>query len=283
MAFDKDSLFRGAFYSSSVWRYSTPDSIDIVLASTYFVPAWPQLKANDLIIASVAEGLSIISVVSVSMDSVVVAIDLTPSLSVDSIQFDKEAGVSVVEGQAAWNNVDKTLDLGLTDGVVLQMGQESLVRVLNNTGGTLVDGEVVYITGAQGNRTTVAKTRADLVTADLTIGVVTQTILNNQSGFLTLTGLVRNFDTSMWNEGDELWLSGSVLGGITNIKPTAPDNSVHIGFVVRSHATLGSIFVRVLSEESVSDLHDVILTNLQDGDILVYDSAAGVWRNEAPV
>lgn len=283
MAFDRDNLFRGAFYGSSVWRYSTSDSISDVLSSTYFVSVWPQIKVGDLIIASVAEGLSTISVVSVSSDNIVLAIDLTPSLSVDSISFDTQAEVLASEAQMAWNNTDKTLDLGLTDGVVLQMGQEFVVRVLNNTGEALVDGDVVYITGAQGNRTTVAKTRADLATADLTIGVVTQVILNNQSGFVTLTGLVRNFDTSAWAEGSELWLSGSVLGEITNVKPPAPNNGVHIGFTVRSHATLGSIFVRVLAEESLDDLHDVVLTNLQDGDILVYDSIDGVWKNEAPV
>lgn len=206
---------------------------------------------------------------------------LSPT-DMQSITFDTDAGVAVSEGQMAWNDVDKTLDLGLTDGVVLQMGQEFVLRVLNTTGSTLVDGEAVYISGAQGNRTVVTRAQANSSTADLTIGIVTQAILNNQEGFVTISGLVRGFDTSAWSEGDELWLSEAVLGGITNVKPAPPDHAVHIGFVIRSSSTVGSIFVRVLAEESISDLHDVVLTSESDGDLISYDGGTQTWVNGQP-
>ncbi|MNZ76291.1 hypothetical protein D3C78_947920 [compost metagenome] len=71
---------------------------------------------------------------------------------VDSLSFDMTAGIAVGEGQMAWNATDRTVDLGLPGGSVLQVGQEVLVRVLNNTGATLNNGDMVYITGASGQR-----------------------------------------------------------------------------------------------------------------------------------
>lgn len=203
--------------------------------------------------------------------------------NVDSITFDTAAGVSVSEGEIAWNNTDKTLDMGTgSGGVIIQMGQEFLLRARNQSGVTLVDGDVVYITGAQGTRPTIAKTQANLVSADSTIGVVTQTIANNTEGFVTLSGLVRNLNTSTFTEGDTLWLSASVLGGVTNVKPSAPDNAVRVGFVVRQHASAGIIFAGILKEEQLAELHDVSITSLTDGDIISYDSGAQAWVNGNP-
>lgn len=176
---------------------------------------------------------------------------------INSLTFDTAAAVSVVEGQAAWNDTDKTIDLGLADGTILQIGQEIHLRALNTTGSTLIDGEAVFITGAQGNRTVVARAQANSVNARTTIGLVTQpAISNNQEGYVTLIGLVRGVDTSAWAEGAELWLSPTVAGGITDVKPAAPNRAVRIGIVVRAHATLGSIFVRVIAEETYLELTD---------------------------
>lgn len=199
--------------------------------------------------------------------------------NVDSITFNTAAGVSVSEGEIAWNADDDTLDIGLPGGSILQTGQEVVTTVRNSTGTTLVDGEAVYITGSTGNNTVVSRAQANGPTADLTIGIVTQEIPNGQNGLVTLIGKVRNFDTSMWMDGDELWLSASVAGGITNVKPSPPNHAVHIGFVIRSHASVGIIYVRVLSVESISELHDVVLTSISDGDILTYDSGTQTWVN----
>lgn len=204
---------------------------------------------------------------------------LTPE-NIQSLSFDTSAGVAVTEGQIAWNAVDDTMDLGVPGGSVIQVGKEVTTTVRNSTGTTLVDGEAVYITGSTGNNTVVARAQANSATADLTIGIVTQIIPNGQDGLVTLIGKVRNFDTSMWAQGDQLWLSATVPGGITNVKPAAPNHAVHIGFVVRSNASVGIIFVRVQSVESISELHDVELTSLADRDILTFDSASQIWINE---
>jgi len=91
--------------------------------------------------------------------------------------------------------------------------------------------------------------------------------------------LVRDLDTSAFAEGSELWLSATVPGGLTNVKPPAPNNATRIGYVVRSHATTGSIFVRIQILEAMTELHDVVITAPNDGDILEYDTDTSTWIN----
>jgi hypothetical protein len=208
--------------------------------------------------------------------------DTTPHetlLSLDRVGFSMTPTTPAGAGEVVWNDTDKTLDIGLGEGVVLQAGQEVQVRGLNNSGSTLLNGRAVYISGATGNRLVFSQITAAEVTADKTIAVLTQDILNNQSGQATAIGLVRDLDTSAFAEGSELWLSATVPGGLTNVKPPAPNNATRIGYVVRSHATTGSIFVRIQILEAMTELHDVVITAPNDGDILEYDTGTSTWIN----
>lgn len=208
--------------------------------------------------------------------------DTTPHetiLSLDRIGFSLTPAGPAGAGEVVWNDTDKTLDIGLGGGITLQAGQELQVRGLNNSGATMLNGRAVYISGAQGNRLVFSLADADQITADKTIAVLTQDIPNNQQGQATVIGLVRDIDTSGFAEGNELWLSATTPGLVTNIKPAAPNNAVHIGYVVRSHATLGSIFVRIRAGEALPELHDVVITAPADGHILEYDSGTQTWVN----
>lgn len=185
-------------------------------------------------------------------------------------------------GTLSWNDGDGTIDIALKGGqTVLQVGQEQVARVLNNTGAALSDGQVVYITGAQGQRPTVALADADIeATSSATIGIVTEPIANGAEGFVTLSGLVRNVDTSAWAEGAQLYVSGTA-GALTTTKPVPPAHAVRIGWVVRQHATSGSILVHVQNGYELDELHDVLLSGLADKQILAYDAASGLWKNTA--
>lgn len=198
---------------------------------------------------------------------------------VDRFGFDTTAGLTAGVGEMVWNAADGTADLGLPGGVTLQVGQEGLIRVLNKTGGTIQNMHVVYLTGAQGNRITAAQAQANSVNADKTLAVATQDIANNAEGFATILGLVRGVDTSAWAEGTELWLSAATPGAITNVRPSAPNHQVRVGYVVRSHATQGVIYVTINIGGDLEGLHDVVVTAPVDGDVLVYDSATQTWQN----
>ena len=194
-------------------------------------------------------------------------------------------------GRLSWNDTDGTLDLGLKGGnVTLQIGQEQLVRVVNKTATSIslleANYQAVRVTGAQGQRLKVdlAQATSDALSAG-TIGIVTETIANNQEGFITTSGLVRKINTTgslqseTWTDGDILYLSGSVAGNITNVKPSAPIHTVIIGYVVHAHATQGSIFVKVDNGYELDELHNVLITGVTGGQVLSYDNATSLWKN----
>jgi hypothetical protein len=188
-------------------------------------------------------------------------------------------------GDLTWNNDDGTLNLGLLGGnVTLQVGQEQVARIKNTTGSPLSNGQLVYITGSAGSggnyRITVSLAKADSeVSSSKTLGVVTESIANGQEGFVTTFGLVRDIDTSAFNEGDALWLSESTAGAMTSTRPTAPNHAVFIGYVARKNASTGSVFVNVQNGYEINELHDVLITSVQNKDILRYNSTTGVWEN----
>tara|TARA_R110002153_G_scaffold230883_2_gene384143 strand:+ start:1141 stop:3990 length:2850 start_codon:yes stop_codon:yes gene_type:complete len=164
-------------------------------------------------------------------------------LSVDGTRLDSQVITDVIN-RLSWNATDLTFDIDTTDtDVVIQIGQELLVKAVNKTGFTLSNGAVVKIDGAQGSRPTISLAKADsLANINGVIGIITADILDNAEGFVTVHGLVRGLNTSAFTAGDEVFLSSTVDGGITNVEPAL---SVPVGTVTFSNAGAGSIFASV--------------------------------------
>lgn len=214
---------------------------------------------------------------------------LTGTLRTDYIDINTGATITDEVARLKWNDTDGTLDIGLKGGnVVLQVGQEQLVRVVNKTNTNLLGSNyaAVRVDGAQGNRLKIALAQADNdANSAETLGLVTETINNNDEGFVTVGGLVRGINTSgalqseLWNDGDMLYLSPTTPGAITNVKPAAPDHMVIIGYVVRAHASVGSIFVKVNNGYEIDELHNVNINtgSLSYGDLLM--NSASLWIN----
>lgn len=202
------------------------------------------------------------------------------------VQFDTTAVEVSAVGKIAWNNTDGTLEFGLKGGnVTLQMGQEEVIRVTNNTVTPLVDGQAVYITGSTGNHLNVDLAQANQeMTSSRTIAVVTEPIASNQSGFATSRGLIRNIDTSYLTEGAAIWLSSTIPGGLTSTRPEAPLHSVMLGWCVRQHQSVGSIFIHISNGLELDELHNVKITGtLTNNSSLIYNSSIGVWENKSSV
>lgn len=190
--------------------------------------------------------------------------------SVSSINFGGNTSLT-------WNPTDRTLDMPV-DGVTIQLGQETVAHVLNKTGATLLNGTVVRVTGAQGNRMTAALAdNTDDAHSATVLGVVTEDILNNQDGFVTLTGLVRGINTSGLPEGSAVWLGSN--GSLTASMPVTPLHAVLVGYCVRSHATVGSIFIKVQNGYELEELHDVLITTPGVGESIVWDGTKWVNQN----
>jgi len=192
-------------------------------------------------------------------------------------------------GRMQWNSADGTMDLRLMgNNVTLQIGQEQVARVVNGTGGNLLESnyQAVKIIGAQGQRLQVGLARADNdANSKDTLGLVTENINNNQEGFITVSGLVNKIDTTgslqgeTWSDGDTLYLSGTTAGAITNVKPTAPIHTVIVGFVVYAHANNGKIYVKVDNGYELEELHDVAPTPYVNKGVLYRDTATNLWKS----
>jgi hypothetical protein len=210
------------------------------------------------------------------------------------VEFDQTPTGAAGAGVMRWNNTDGTLDLGLKGGnVTLQLGQEQVARVVNKTATniTLLESnyQVVKIIGATGQRLSVdlAQANNDLNSAT-TLGVVTETIANNQEGFITTGGQVKEINTTgslqseTWADGDVLYLSPTTAGKITNIKPTAPNHTIIVGYVEYAHAIHGKIFVKVDNGYELEELHNVTSTNyttpINTDSVLTYDVTTSLWK-----
>lgn len=211
-----------------------------------------------------------------------------------NIEFDNTpTNIPTGPGSMVWNDTDGTVDLKLKGGnVTLQIGQESVLRVVNKTATNInlleANYQAVRVTGAQGQRLKVdlAQATSDTLSAE-TIGLVTETINNNQEGFITTSGLIRNVNTTgslqseTWADGDILYLSPTVAGQITKVKPVAPNHLVIIGYVVSAHATQGSIFVKVDNGYELDELHNVKIASATNNELLAYTSSTDIWENKS--
>jgi hypothetical protein len=199
------------------------------------------------------------------------------------------------EGMTAWNDIDGTLDIRLKgNNVTLQVGQEEVIRVVNKTGANLLESQyrVVRVRtaaegGAQGQRLAVLLAQANTKANHTGIlGLVTENINNNQEGFVTAFGFIRNINTTgslqgeTWADGDALWLSATVAGGVTNVEPS--QHPVQLGYVTYAHVNNGKIFVKLENGvDELGELHDVTFsTPPTNGQALVYNSSLSVWENQ---
>jgi hypothetical protein len=211
-----------------------------------------------------------------------------------NVEFDNTpTNVPTSAGAMYWNDADGTADLILKGGnVKLQVGQESVIRVVNKTATNInlleANYQAVRVTGAQGQRLKVdlAQATNDNLSAE-TIGLVTETINNNQEGFITTSGLVRGINTTgslqgeTWADGDILYLSPTTAGNVTKVKPVAPNHLVIVGYVVHAHINQGSIFVKVDNGYELNELHNVKITTPENRDLLAYDSSDSIWKNSS--
>lgn len=209
----------------------------------------------------------------------------TDSPTVDSLTFDTTANEAVTTvGQTVWDDTygsPKTLLKG--GNVYVANGQALYQRVTNATGGTLTKGQAVYLSGASGQKVTVALALATTdPTSSKTFGVVAETIAHNQQGYVITEGLLQGFDTNTLTEGALVWLSPTTAGGLTTTKPSAPNHAVMVGVCVKSGSgSSGSLFVKVQNGYELDELHDVSInpSTLANNSIIQYNTSTGLWTN----
>lgn len=209
------------------------------------------------------------------------------SLNTDYIDFDTAATppASAV-GRLTWDNGDGSLIIGLKGGnAQLQVGQEEVVLVYNNSASTITVGQVVAINGAQGARPAVVLADADSEPLSAaTLGMAVESISAGTEGYISTFGVVRGVDTSAFSAGNPVYLS-QTAGTFTATRPSAPAHTVFLGWVVKVNASSGEIFLNINNGWELDELHNVLISGSPStGQSLVYNATSGVWENSnAPV
>ena len=167
-----------------------------------------------------------------------------------------------------------------------------VATVVNKTGVNLLAAnyQAVKISTAQGQRLAIdfAQANNDINSTD-TIGLIAQNININQEALINILGQLIEINTTgslqgeTWADGDVLYLSPTVAGKVTNIKPTGlTGHLVVLGYVEYAHAVHGKIYVKITNGFELDELHNVYVnpTTLANNDVLTYDSASSLWKNK---
>lgn len=185
------------------------------------------------------------------------------------------------EGQILAKNSATNYDTGWIDNYAKELVQ----TIKNSTHTTLTKGQVVYISGADGTNPTVSLAVASgEATSSKTLGFLKQDLNHGDIGYVITEGFLDGLNTnSATAEGDPIWLSPTVPGGVVYglaNKPYAPNHMVFLGFVVRKNINNGRIYVKVQNGFELKELHDVLAQSPSDGDIIRYVSSSGLWVSQ---
>lgn len=143
-------------------------------------------------------------------------------------------------------------------------------------------GQAVYVTGADGTNVLVSKaSNTSDATSSKTLGLLFQNLATNDQGFVIIQGRLSGLNTIGATAGDPVWLgtNGNLLYGTAN-KPVAPAHMVYIGVVTRVNSNNGEIFVNVQNGFELEELHDVLITDSVNNQVIAYDSTTRLWKNK---
>lgn len=207
------------------------------------------------------------------------------SVATDYIDFSTTAPAPTIKvGRMHWNG-GYTLNLEMTPNVNQAIGESQYYYI--KASAAIAKGQLVMFDGAVGSSGVLkGKPSTGLTNGQLVMGVAAEAIANNDFGLVSSFGLVREFNTTgtpygeVWADGDILYYNPSFAGGLTKNLPAAPIPHVVVAAVVNAGpAGSGSVFVRVQAEPLVSQLSDVFISGIANGDLLQYDSVQQRWEN----
>ena len=114
-------------------------------------------------------------------------------------------------------------------------------------------------------------------------------IAHDSFGYIVTEGMLSGtgggvdaLDTSLFAAGDILYVSSNGL--LSNSRPLAPYEAHPVGYVVRSNANVGSIYVKI---ETVPEINDIVGFNLAssliNGDLITYDLTTSTFVNRQSI
>lgn len=185
-----------------------------------------------------------------------------------------------LDGQMNWNPDYGTAQIGMNAGNVINpVGFKSFYRVKASE--NIRKGKVVMALGGVGNSEYILAREAQNIgnSGQLIMGVSAEEILANNYGDVVAFGSVRGVNTSTYPQDSILYYDPLSTGGFTNIPPEAPNVKVTVALNTTSNNN-GIVFVRVTAGSELGGTDsNVKFSNLQNSDIIIYNSGSGLWLN----
>jgi len=186
-----------------------------------------------------------------------VVLDTAPTLNNPTISnyeaFTPSSVPSYVEGRT-WYDSNKHALAYYNDSSndVVHIGQDLIVKVINNTGSTIPNGSPVYITSTSSGQSypNIALAKADVAATSAVIGLTNGSIANGAIGYVTSQGGIDNVNTSTFTVGQVLYLSPYSAGQLMNTLPPT-GITVQVGVVQYVNSSTGIIYVKQTTPLSV--------------------------------
>jgi hypothetical protein len=167
--------------------------------------------------------------------------------------------------------------------------EQNLVTVANGSGGTINKGQVVRIIGS---------TLSDRVVVDLAVamthelgseiisdilGVAYENISAGSDGKILTAGYIGGLNVGGgFTDGDILYVSSTISGSFTNIRPHPPKDLVKVGYVTKVDNVSGAIFVNTRQPVTLDEISNISSSAApKNGAFLVYNAAEGVWEDKS--
>ena len=150
----------------------------------------------------------------------------------------------------------------LSSGISVGSATQLQFTALNSTGSTITKGSAVYVSGHT-TETQVAPADNTSASTMPAFGIVSDDILNGDTGTVIISGEVSGINTSAFSDGDELYVG--TAGALTDTKPTGTALIQKIAKVSKAAAS-GELLV--MGAGRTNDL-----PNLPDGNIWIGDSS----------
>lgn len=231
--------------------YAADGRYDITAAKTGFSP----VTISDVLLEDPADGIiktiDGATITGSTVNSTTIGAANASTGRFTSVQMASGATGTIAVGEMRLNSTENTLDVGLGNGVVGHMFEETFIAVKNATGSAMTAGQVVTFTGVNGTVPTVGLATANSAFQPLyTVGVLAENIANGATGRAMtlgkLTGLNTTGGAETWAGGDILYISPTTAGALTNVEPTAPNVAISVAAVISAHASTGILLIRPL-------------------------------------
>lgn len=227
----------------------------------------------------------------------VVALATGPTLSapvIDGanpyIQFNNGAAVALAAGRMWYDGSTGSFNLGMGGGnITQQVGEE--IFIYGKASATITEGQLIVKTGTVGASgvITFGPSPTGLTTNDGIIGVATENIASGSFGRVTAFGVVHGINTTgssvgeTWADNDTLYYNPSYAGGMTNVKPTAPNIKYEVATVINAGSGgSGSIQVNLQPGSTLGGTDsNVQLNGVASGNVLTYNGT--YWYNATSV